>query len=1363
MNTLPSKSNSSSSEEVFIFPASFAQQRLWFLNQLAPGNPFYNVAAGICLSGQLNLTALKQSVNEIVRRHETLRTTFALIEGELSQIISPNLDLVFPIIDLQTVSINEQEILAKQLAIDEAQRSFDLAVDPLLRVRLLKLHTTKHILLLTLHHIVADGWSMGVLVRELGILYSAFASKQPSPLAELPIQYADFAHWQQEWLQGEVLNSQLTYWKQQLQNLSVLEIPSDHTRLAVQTYRGATQSIAFSLPLTAVLTTFSQQEGVSLFMTLLAAFQTLLYRYTGQEDVAVGSPIANRNRSELEDLIGFFVNSLVLRTDLSGNPTFRELLHQVRQVTLAAYAHQDLPFEKLVQALQPQRDPSRHPLFQVAIALQNTPINALELPGLHLSQFNFDIGVAKLDLEFHLWQSLEGLRGQVIYSSDLFAPDRIDRIIEHFQILLESVVINPNQHIAELPLLTITERQKILFEWNQTQSEVKSLVLDDQCKQQSLCIHYLLELQVEKTPDALAAVFEDQQVSYRELNERSNQLAHHLQILGVTPEVLVGICVDRSLEMLISILGVLKAGGAYIPLDPTYPQARLQFMLEDAQISLLVTQQQWLKRFAQPKLSIVCLDRDGKSIAQQRRYNPISHATAKNLAYVIYTSGSTGQPKGVLIEHQSLYYLAQAQRQIFNPQPNDRILQFASLSFDASIFEIIMALQVGATLYLARKEALLGESLIHLLQKHSITFVTLPPTILRTLSVEALPTLKTVISAGEACSADIISRWVGGNRRFFNAYGPTEATVCSTVAEIFDSHTKPLIGRPIPHTQLYVLDAHLQPVPIGIPGELYISGSGLARGYLNRPELTAERFLVNPDLNARIHIAPSSRLYKTGDLVCYQPDGNLEFLGRTDNQVKIRGYRIELGEIETCLCQHPAIRAAAVIVREKAGNPQLVAYFTVNENGKDDNHGDGIDNVQLRRFLQQKLPAYLLPAAFIKLEALPFTPSGKVDRNALRDLSVAPLPQFSTASPQTSTEATLAELWQQILNLRQVGIHSNFFELGGDSFLAARLIQQIQQHFQHNLPLSTLFLAPTIAELAELLETQTDDLSSQAESLPWTPLVPLQSTGSEPPFFCVHPIFGVVFPYLELARQLGTERPFYGVQPFELSTEPPSHTNVEIMASRYITAIQKVQPQGPYFLGGWSFGGLVAFEMAKQLQQSGHQVAFLALFDTLAPIAKNQPSLWQGLQFLFTTVIRSALPFLYDYITLLITPNNSQNQPSLQSWFLRWQWNTITRLIPAETKLRMVDELSILPMLRTFYTNSQAAYRYRPNKYCGKVHLFRTAKPLGQIEDAMLGWNELAEVSVYRVSGDHLTMLRQPHVQELAEQLRKCFAAIYSC
>ncbi|MBW4575234.1 MAG: amino acid adenylation domain-containing protein [Aphanothece sp. CMT-3BRIN-NPC111] len=907
------------------FPLSFAQQRLWFLDQMEPGNPFYNIPTAVRLKGRLNVVALEQSFNEIIKRHEGLRTTFTTVEGKPVQAIAPSLSLTLPVVDLRDLPQTQQEQKVQLLVTQEAQIPFNLMQGPLLRVRLLQLSHAEYVMLFTTHHIVSDIWSTGVLIREVATLYSGFCAGSPSSLPQLPIQYADFAVWQQQWLSGEVLETQLNYWKQHLNRLPMLQLPTDRPRPAVATFQGAQQSFVLSKALTEALKALSQREGVTLFMTLLAAFKVLLHRYTGQDDIPVGSPIANRNREEIEGLIGFFVNTLVLRTDLSDNPSFRELLGRVREVTLGAYAHQDLPFEKLVEELQPDRNLSYNPLFQVVFQLQNAPMPALELPDLSLSVLDIHNHTAKVDLHLSLGETNEGLSGAFEYSTDLFDAATIARMLSHFQNLLEGIVANPDRSLLDLPLLTQPEQHQLLLEWNNTQQA--ELFKD-------VCFHQLFEAQAEQTPDAVALVFQNQQLTYRELNQRANQLAHYLQKLGVKPEVLVGICLERSLDMVVALLGVLKAGGAYVPLDPAYPKKRLAFMLEDAQVQVLLTQQQFLNTLPSHNAKVVCLDTDWKVIQTLKlktQNSKLKTQNSSNLAYVIYTSGSTGRPKGVLVAHRGLYNLSQAQQQLFDVQPDSRILQFASLNFDASVWEVVMALGLGATLVLASRDTLLDSSaLMQLLREEAITIVTLPPSVLAVLPSEDLPALRTIIVAGEACSPDLVAQWAPG-RRFFNAYGPTETTVCATVAECTEGDRKLPIGRPIANTQIYILDTQLQPVPIGVPGEMYIGGISLARGYLNRPDLTADRFITNP-----FSQETKSRLYKTGDLARYLPDGNIEFLGRIDQQVKLRGFRIELEEIEATLKQHSALQDAIALVREDTpGDKRLIAYIVANSSSND--------------------------------------------------------------------------------------------------------------------------------------------------------------------------------------------------------------------------------------------------------------------------------------------------------------------------------------------------------------------------------------------------------------------------------------------
>ncbi|QMS92433.1 NcpB [Nostoc edaphicum CCNP1411] len=1048
-------------------PLSYAQQRLWFLDKLNPNSASYNIPVGLRLVGTLNVVALEQSFREIIHRHEALRTNFVVVDGKPLQIIQTQTNWTVAVVDLQHLPVTEQKTAAQKLLQQQVIEPFDLESEALIRATLLMLSSTEQWLVVCMHHVVSDGWSIGVFIKELQALYNAYSQGQPSPLLPLPIQYADFALWQRQWLQGEVLNSQLSYWKQQLANApTFLPLPTDRPRGSVQTFNGAHLEFTLSAELTQKLEKLSQQQGCTLFMTLLAAYNTLLYRYTGQSDILVGTPIANRDRAETEGLIGFFVNTLVMRTNLAENPSFSELLPRLREMALSAYAHQDLPFEMLVEALQPERDMSHTPLFQVMFVLQNTPVSQLELTGLSVSELPIETSTVKFDLTLVMENTGTGLVGWWQYNTGLFDSSTIERMMGHFVTLLEGIVDNPQERISQLPMLTASEQQQLLVKWNDTQVDYP----------QNKCIHQLFEEQSLSTPDAVAVVFDNQQLMYHELNCRANQLAHYLQSLGVKPDVLVGIFVERSLEMVVGILGILKAGGAYVPLDPEYPQERLSFMLEDTQVGVLLTQKRLLDTLPATPAKVVFLDDICSYISQDNQDNPVSEVTASHLANVIYTSGSTGKPKGVMVEHRGLVNLAQAQIQTFSLDSDSRILQFASLNFDASIWEIIMAWKSGAILYLGTKDSIMpGMPLMERLRDYGITHVTLPPSALAVLATEELPKLQTIIVGGEACPAELIKLW-SADRNFFNAYGPTEASVCATVAKCTPEDDKITIGRPIANAQIYILDSQLQPVPIGVPGELHIGGAGVARGYLNRNELAQQKFIPNP-----FNDEPDSRLYKTGDLARYLPDGNIEYLGRIDNQLKIRGFRIELGEIEAILSQHPGVRENVVVAREDIpGEKRLVAYFvpqleqtpTTNE---------------LRIFLTEKLPQYMMPSAFVRLEFLPLTPNGKVDRKAL------PVPDFQNTqlavtfvAPRTPVEKILADIWADALHLEKVGVLDNFFDLGGHSLTTIRVMSQVNETFQMKLPLRHLFTAPTIAELAQTIESTsgTDSTVSANEITP---------------------------------------------------------------------------------------------------------------------------------------------------------------------------------------------------------------------------------------------------------------------------------------
>jgi len=1058
-------------------PVSFAQLRLWLFDQLAPNSPLYNLGGALRLSGRLEVSSLSRALDAIIQRHEVLRTTFSAVDGRPIQVIAPLTHLKLPEFDLSALPEVEREREVERLAREEALRPFNLSWGPLFRVGLIKLGAEDHVVPLTIHHIVFDGWSMAIFVREFGLLYEAFTQGRRSPLSELPVQYADFAVWQRQWLQGEVVEQQFAYWEKQLAGVpAVIDLPTDRQRTVTQSFRGAGEPITLSTGLTEGLRALSRKEGATLFMTLLAALQTLLFRYTHQKDIVVGTPVAGRNRAEIEGLIGFFLNTLVLRGDLCGNPTFREFLAQVRETTLGAYMHQDFPFEQLVEKLQAHRDLSYAPLFQVLFVLQNVPTETLELPGLRLSllEEKYDAISVGFDLTLALTETSTGVNGVLEYDRHLFEPATVRRMVAHLVTLLEGIVEQPDQRVSALTLLTEAEQQQLLVTWNDTArayDEERTWV-------------EVFETQVECTPDALAVAFEDERVTYRELNRRGDQLAHYLRALGVGPEVLVAILMDRSLRMLVGILGIFKAGGAYVPLDPNYPGDRLAFMLRDARAPVVLTEQKY-----DPAQSfdgtVVYLDAPWGDIARHGEGKIEVRATPRNLAYVIYTSGSTGLPKGVMIEHRGMLNHLQAKVWELGLTGEDAVAQTASQCFDISVWQFLVALSVGGHTHIFAEDVSFDPSALPRgLANEGISIFETVPSLLRAIVPEAVRTdlsgLRWLIATGEALPLDLCQDWLHEFPQIplMNAYGPTECSddVTHYVTAYSPEDTAHVpIGHALPNTQLYVMDEGLGLSPIGVAGELCVGGHGVGRGYLNDAARTAER--VVPDPHGQ---SVGGRVYRTGDLTGYLPDGNLTFLGRIDNQVKVRGFRIELGEIETILTQHPSVQEAVVVAgkgrppttedrgseseaRQAPTNPQqLIAYVV----GRD---GESLASDVLRQHVQRMLPDYMVPSAFVAMETMPLTPNGKIDRVGLPEpAGVERIATFT--SPRTPTEDMLAGIWSEVLGIDNVGVHDDFFELGGHSLLATQVISRIRRVFSVDLALRDLFQVATIAGIADKIE-----------------------------------------------------------------------------------------------------------------------------------------------------------------------------------------------------------------------------------------------------------------------------------------------------
>jgi amino acid adenylation domain-containing protein len=1037
------------------YPVSFAQQRLWFLEQLDPGSSTYNLPFAIRVTGTPNLDALRRALHAIVERHEPLRTSFRDVDGEATAVVdTAPAPIEVPVVSLEDLPEPLREDRAFEIAAEEGRRPFDLSVGPLLRVVFLRLSPTRHLIVLTMHHIATDGWSMGVLFRELAAFYRAFSSGDQPEVPALPIQYGDFARWQRQAVADSASARELDYWRQVLSGVPAqFELPSDRPRPAVQTHRGSRHSLNLPEGLASELAEFSRGQKVTLFTTLLAAFETLLWRYTGAADFVVGTPVAGRNDVDLEPLIGIFVQTVPLRASMSGNPTFRDLLHRVRETTLDALAH-EVPFEMIVQDLQPERSLSRTPLFQVMFILHNASRQSINLPGLQFDELAFDTCLAKFDLTLEICE-LDGLFCSWEYSTDLFDHDRIQRMAGHFENLLRGILDDPDRRLSELPVLAEEERHRLLIDLNSTAADYP----DD------ICIHQGFEAQAERTPNSIAVQGEDCRFTYRELNDEANCLANYLQKLGVRPRDCVGVAVERSVDAIVAILAVMKAGANYVPIDPRYPQQRIEYMLNDCCAPVLIAQHRLRSRLPDGSRQTVFLDRDRAAILSESNSNPRLSVDCRSAAYTIYTSGSTGNPKGVLGTHRASMNRFAWMWKTYPFAADDVCAQRTSLSFVDSISEIFGPLLEGFPLLVIPDETVIdSKELVRELLNHRVTRLVTVPSLLGAIleacadSEMRLPHLRFCFTSGEAISRSLYERFaqVIPHARLINLYGSSEVAAdvtCFDMAAQDFQHAVP-IGKPIANVRVYILDAHLNPVPIGVPGEIYVAGDCLALGYLNQPELTAERFISDP-------FCPGGLLHKTRDLGRYKADGNIEFLGRADNQVKIRGMRIEPGEIESVLREHESVRNVAVVVRDNGSlGPTLAAYVVPVV-------GQKVVHSELRRHLRRRLPEHMVPAEFVTLDSLPMTPNGKLDLRALPPIELArPENDSEFAAPRNDVEAKLAEIWAEVLHIKRISVVDNFFELGGHSLLAAQVIARIRKHLGVEIQLRTLFEEPTVAGLA---------------------------------------------------------------------------------------------------------------------------------------------------------------------------------------------------------------------------------------------------------------------------------------------------------
>ncbi|TCS92395.1 non-ribosomal peptide synthetase [Hazenella coriacea] len=1317
--TTPMTPQGLSTSDVYLLPSSYAQQRMWFFDQLMPDQPIYNISYLIEFEGALDLTVLEKSICHLMMRHEVLRTEFIRVGDELKQrVLPPPHSFSTPITNLMAEQDPRQAAFSQIQ--QKAQQPFDLSKAPLFRTHLYQIHHHSHYLLVQFHHIIFDLWSMGVFEQELLTSYRSFSIGQEPDLPELSIQYADFAHWQREWLQGEILEEQLSFWKEKLKGeLPVIQLPTDRPRAASQSYQGNKWSFALPKVLSKQIIRLAQEEKVTPFILLLTAFKVLLSRYTDQKDIIVGTPVANRDEEELENLIGFFVNTLVLRTDCSGEPSFRELLKRVGQVVLDSYEHKDLPFERLVEEIQPERDMSYNPLFQVVFSYENKIPVELELPELTVRYHEIDNHTSKFDLGLFLYTQGEHLKGQFEYSSDLFDPETIERMTGQLESLLQGIVEHPDQSIARLPLLSEAEQDHLLLKMNQTDIDFP----------REKTVPQLFQEQVQQTPHAIALYYEDQAFTYEELYFSSLQLARKLKRRGVQRGTKVALCVDRSIEMIIGILGIMQAGGTYIPLDPAHPSERISFILEDAKVEWILTKASVRHDLPSTKANIFCMDQQSEEIVTEEEL-PVFLST--DPAYVIYTSGSTGKPKGVVVSHRALVNHITWMKTTFPLTETDRILQNVTYSFDPSLTEIFSALLSGAGLVVMKPGGHLDlDYLVDCLKKYQITrlqaFHSILDILLKRKDFLEETYLTHVFTGGELLPVELRERFLEKmSIPLINLYGPTEACIVTTYWDCREKLISPTIpiGRPVSNTEIYVLDQHQQPVPMGVAGELYIAGDCLAEGYLDRPELTKEKFVPH-----FLDSATSFKMYRTGDLVRWLPDGNLQFLGRIDNQVKIRGMRIELGEIQSVLESFSEVKEAIVQVQKTSdGSSQLVSYLVPQIQGE-------LNISEIQKRIKERLPEYMVPKYCIQIDRIPITINGKVDVQALPTLTFQESNTY--VAPRTQLELKIAQVWEKVLKIQRIGVTDNFFSIGGHSLKAVEMIGELKKELGIHVTLPTLFYHQTIAELALFLEKD--------EVHPHHGVIPIQiGQGTTTPLFLIHPGGGGALCYIHLAKSLGNDFTVYGIEAMGFDHGEVPLSDLHAMAQLYVKWIQEVQPEGPYRLAGWSLGGTIAFEMARLLEEEGVKVDFVGLLDAHG----------------------------FDSMD----PPKESRKPSLISWanLLDIDEEEILSLSEVEQKeliLQRAQERSILPSSATTETvqrhlavmesNRVAADQYhcsspiRSDLYLFRVDEIAEKNPVDLVDRGVWQQRTQGELHVYEITGNHHNLVDPPHVEVLAQQLKK--------
>ncbi|MBW4669172.1 MAG: amino acid adenylation domain-containing protein [Cyanomargarita calcarea GSE-NOS-MK-12-04C] len=1323
---------------------SFAQQRMWLLEQIDPNSAAYLVPTTQRLTGKLNVGVLQQSLDAIVARHEALRTNFfTSSDGNPIQVIGEPRSVELKIIE----STGSQEEEVQRLLNLEAHRPFNLASDLMLRATLLEIEPNEHILLLVMHHIASDGWSIGILWEQLAAIYEALLNNNPPDLTKLPIQYADFAAWQNQWLSEGVIDTQLDYWKNQLKGATPLELPTDQPRPAVQNHQGAYQSLVLPKQLTVDLKALSRRSDSTLFMTLLTAFKILLYRYTAQEDIVVGTPIAGRNQTETEDLIGCFINTLALRTDVGGNPTFLELLSRVRKVALNAYAHQDIPFEKVIEELHPQRNLSRSPVFDVMFNFINTPQTTLEFPGLTLTPVELNEPESIFSMTLYLEEHLGDVSLQIVYQRAIFSAARMTSLLNQFQYLLNQIVATPDRPISSYSLVT-PESQTLL-------PDPSAVLLEPEYE----LVTAMFTAQANRTPEHPAVSQGSSSWNYSELSKSAHQLARVLLSHGVKQGEVVAVFGQRSFGAIAAMMGVLLSGGVLLNIDPKLPVHRQQVMLQEAKAKcLLHIDSESLQKPKWEYLDIISVDPDtGVSLYIDNESLHLPKLSGDDAAYIFFTSGTTGVPKGVLGCHKGMGHFLTWQRQTFEVGQKDRSAQLTGFSFDVILRDVFLPLTSGATLCLPKEgDELEPARILQWLEQEQISLIHTVPSLAQSWLVNVPPdvslnALRCVFLAGEPLKDTLIRQW----RKIFpqsgeivNLYGPTETTMAKCYYRVTPETVQKVqpIGSSLPETQALVFAENNQLCGIGEPGQIVIRTPFRSLGYINTSISDSSRFVKNPNRNDEQDL-----LYYTGDRGRYRPDGSLEILGRMDRQVKIRGVRIELGEIETVLGEHPLVRSVVAIAREdQPGDQRLVAYIVPQEE---------VTINELRRFLNQKLPTYMIPSAFVMLDGLPLTPNGKVDRQALPVPDQRQEVEESFVAPQNELEHKLTKIWEEVLGLQAIGVRDNFFELGGHSLLAVKLFWQIQKSFGINLPLATLFQSGTVEALASIIrEEQNLALVNQKkQSASWSSLVPIQPKGDKPPFFCIHAMGGNVLSYYELSRHLGDKQPFYGLQSQGLDGQIPNSV-LEDMASHYLKEIQTVQPKGPYLLGGHSFGGLVAYEIAQQLYKQGEQVDLLVLFDTPVPGVELRLPLLQRVPI---------------HLKKLFQQGPSYFGKKIKGW-LPWLTLMLKNKLKIASGKPIEDIEALLPHDIVRLANHEARDKYVIQPYPGKLTILGVSGDMRESDDGYpgigykldpnYGWTDnlvKGGFSVQIVPGNHVSMLTEPHVQVLAEKLKLCLEQAY--